>query len=65
VYQSRHPEVRSYVAKVVAAIAKDMERGALRRTTVVIKCVATGVPLERFIIDFGYMPLEGVERNTK
>ncbi|WOO80756.1 Mitotic spindle assembly checkpoint protein MAD2B [Vanrija pseudolonga] len=61
VYQSRHPAVRDYVSKVVAAIRDEMDKGTARRVTVVIKTTTTGLPLERFIIDVGYMPLEGME----
>lgn len=65
VYQSRHPEVRSYVAQVVAALQQEMERGTLRRTTIIIRAVDTGLPLERFIVDFGYMNLKGMEGPQK
>ncbi|RSH85976.1 uncharacterized protein EHS24_004163 [Apiotrichum porosum] len=65
VYQSRHPEVRGYLARVVAALSKELEKGTLRRVTLVIKSVATGVPLERFILDAMYMGLESVQGPQK
>lgn len=58
VYQSRHPEVRAYIANVVAALSKELELGLLRRVTIVIKAVDQGYPLERFIIDFGFMEMD-------
>ena len=61
VYQSRHPEVRGYVANVVAAMQREMERGTLRRMTLIVRQVESGLPLERYIVDFGYMGLEGME----
>lgn len=64
-YQSRHPEVRGYLARVVAALSKELEKGTLRRVTLVIKSVATGVPLERFILDAMYMGLESVQGPQK
>lgn len=60
-YQSRHPEVRAYIARVVADLQKEMEKGTLRRVTVLIRNVEYGAALERFIVDFGYMGLEGLE----
>lgn len=60
VYQSRHPQVREYVAEVVALLGKELASGNLRRVTVVIKRVEDGLPLERFILDLGYLP--GVEQ---
>ncbi|KAL7420084.1 hypothetical protein Q5752_005049 [Cryptotrichosporon argae] len=60
VYQSRHPDVRAYVADVVHAIAREMGRGAVRRVTVVVKDTQ-GLPLERFIFDLEYMGLAAVE----
>ncbi|TXT05289.1 uncharacterized protein COLE_06609 [Cutaneotrichosporon oleaginosum] len=61
VYQSRHPEVRAYIGRVVSALRNEMERGTLRRVTVMIHDVESRAPMERFIIDFGYMGLEGLE----
>ncbi|BEI79739.1 hypothetical protein CcaverHIS002_0102680 [Cutaneotrichosporon cavernicola] len=61
VYQSRHPEVRSYIGRVVNALRQEMERGTLRRVTVLIHDVESRAPMERFIIDFGYMGLEGLD----
>lgn len=60
VYQSRHPQVREYVAEVTSLIGKEMEKGNARRVTVVIKTVETGLPLERFIIDLGYLGMDKV-----
>ncbi|RXK41532.1 mitotic spindle assembly checkpoint protein MAD2B [Tremella mesenterica] len=54
VYQSRHPQVRQYIAEVCSLIGKELERGNARRVTVVVKDLK-GIPLERFIIDFGYL----------
>ncbi|CAD6564520.1 MAG: hypothetical protein TREMPRED_005398 [Tremellales sp. Tagirdzhanova-0007] len=60
VYQSRHPQVREYVAEVTALIGKEMDKGNARRITLVIKTVDTGLPLERFIIDLGYLAMNKV-----
>lgn len=60
-YQSRHPEVRAYIARVVHALQNEMGRGTLKRVTVLIHDVESRAPMERFIIDFGYMRLEGLE----
>jgi mitotic spindle assembly checkpoint protein MAD2B len=65
VYQSRHPAVRAYIARVVGAVSRELENARARRVSVVTKAVDTGVPLERFIIDFGYMPLEGVDTSAR
>jgi len=65
VYQNRHPQVRKHVATLVAEVGKQIEKGAGRRVTVAIKSVATGLPLERFIIDFGYLPMGDNDRNAK
>ncbi|ORX37149.1 DNA-binding protein [Kockovaella imperatae] len=61
VYQSRHPQVCSYISEVVAAIGKEMEVGRVRRVTVVVKQVSTGLPMERFIIDLGYLGLDKIK----
>lgn len=43
-----------------------MENGKVRRVTVVIKTVDTGLPLERFILDMGYLGMDKVkDRNQK
>ncbi|ORY22038.1 DNA-binding protein [Naematelia encephala] len=55
VYQSRHPQVRSYISEVVALIGKEMLAGNMRRVTLVVKTIDTGLPLERFIFDMGYL----------
>ncbi|WVO18586.1 hypothetical protein L204_106305 [Cryptococcus depauperatus] len=55
VYQSRHPDVRAYVAGVVASLGREIQEGRLRRMTVVVKDVQTGQPLERMIFDVGYI----------
>ena len=60
VYQSRHPQVREYVAEVTSLIGKEMDKGNARRVTLVIKTVDTGLPLERFIIDLGYLAMDKV-----
>lgn len=64
VYQSRHPEVRAYVAGVVAALARELEAGLLRRVTVVVKAT-DGVPLERFIIDFAFMHMDALDGGNR
>ena len=38
-----------------------MEIGRVRRVTVVIKEVATGLPMERFILDMGYLGLDKIK----
>lgn len=58
VHQSRHPQVREYVAEVTSLIGKEMEKGNVRRVTIAIKTVDTGLPLERFIIDLGYLGMD-------
>lgn len=60
VYQSRHPSVRSYVSEVVQLVGRELAVGNARRVTVVIKTVDTGLPLERFIFDFGYLGEEKI-----
>ena len=60
-YQSRHPQVCAYISDVTSAIGKEMEQGRVRRVTVVIKQVATGLPMERFIIDLGYLGLDKIK----
>lgn len=66
VYQSRHPQVCSYISEVISAIGKEMELGKVKRVTVVIKTIDTGLPLERFIVDMGYLGMDKVkERNQK
>ena len=42
-------------------LLKEMMLGSLRRVTMVIKMVDTGVAVERFLIDLGY--LEGEKRS--
>lgn len=43
-----------------------MEMGKIRRVTVVIKAVETGLPMERFIVDMGYLSMEKIqERHQK
>ncbi len=37
-----------------------MDKGNVRRVTVVIKTVDTGLPLERYIIDLGYLGMDKV-----
>lgn len=54
VYQSRHPDVRTYIANFVALLKKEIEKVNLKRVTLVIKSVETGVALERFLIDVAY-----------
>ncbi|ADV25719.1 mitotic spindle assembly checkpoint protein MAD2B [Cryptococcus gattii Ru294] len=55
VYQSRHPTVRSYISQVIASVGKEINEGRLKRMTVVIKSVLTGLPVERMIFDIGYL----------
>lgn len=55
VYQSRHPQVRAYIAEVVSHVGKELLAGNAKRVTIVIKTWDTGLPLERFVIDFGYL----------
>jgi mitotic spindle assembly checkpoint protein MAD2B len=54
VYQSRHPQVREYIAEVVGLLRRELDQGNLRRVSVVVKSAETGVALERFLIDVGY-----------
>lgn len=61
VYQSRHPQVCSYISDVTAAIGKEMAEGKVKRVTVVIKAVESGLPLERFIVDMGYLGMDKVK----
>jgi len=66
VYQSRHPQVCSYISEVTQAISKEMLEGKVKRVTVVLKTVDTGLPLERFILDMGYLGMDKVrERHQK
>lgn len=62
VYQSRHPQVRAYIARVVEGLARELQAGLLRRATLIIKAL-DGLPLERFIIDFGFMQMDALEGN--
>ncbi|WWD05274.1 hypothetical protein V865_003347 [Kwoniella europaea PYCC6329] len=55
VYQSRHPQVRSYITNVVSSLAPEIHSGKLRRMTIVIKGVEDGLPRERMIFDLGYL----------
>ncbi|WVF68763.1 hypothetical protein IAT40_003535 [Kwoniella sp. CBS 6097] len=55
VYQSRHPQVRAYIANVVGALSGEVHSGKLRRMTLVIKGVADGLPRERMVFDLGYL----------
>ncbi|KIR38509.1 mitotic spindle assembly checkpoint protein MAD2B [Cryptococcus deuterogattii 99/473] len=55
VYQSRHPTVRTYISQVIASVGKEIHEGRLKRMTVVIKSVLTGLPVERMIFDIGYL----------
>ncbi|OCF40294.1 mitotic spindle assembly checkpoint protein MAD2B [Kwoniella heveanensis CBS 569] len=54
-YQSRHPQVRAYIANVVSALSGEVHAGKLRRMTMVIKGVADGLPRERMVFDLGYL----------
>ena len=38
-----------------------MEVGRVKRVTVVVKEVATGLPMERFIVDLGYLGLDKIQ----
>ena len=51
VFQSRHPQVREYIAEIVQLIGKELSKGNLRRLTTVIKSSETGLPVERYILD--------------
>jgi hypothetical protein len=64
VYQSRHPQLRQYISDVTALIGKEMEKGMVRRVTIVIKGIADGLPRERFLFDLGYMAL-GIEGHQR
>ncbi|WRT68061.1 uncharacterized protein IL334_005036 [Kwoniella shivajii] len=55
VYQSRHPQVRSYITNVISSLAPEVHNGKLRRMTVVFKGVEDGLPRERLIFDLGYL----------
>jgi hypothetical protein len=61
VYQSRHPQVCAYISELVGAIARELELGKVKRVTIVIKTVDTGLPLERFIVDMGYLAMDKVK----
>ena len=64
VYQSRHPQVREYISEVCSLLGKEVEKGVARRVTVVIKNTS-GLPLERWIFDLGYLNIaEGREREA-
>lgn len=64
VYQSRHPQVREYISEVCALLGKEVEKGSARRVTVVMKNTS-GLPLERWIFDLGYLTIaEGREREA-
>lgn len=59
VYQSRHPQVREYIAEVVGLMKKELDRGNLKRMSVVIKSAKTGIALERFLVDVAYGEMAG------
>jgi mitotic spindle assembly checkpoint protein MAD2B len=64
VYQSRHPQVREYISEVCSLLGKEVEKGTARRVTIVIKNTS-GLPLERWIFDLGYLNIaEGREREA-
>lgn len=46
--------MREYIAEVVGLLRKELERGNLRRVSVVIKSAVNGTAQERFLIDVGY-----------
>lgn len=54
VYQSRHPQVREYIAEIVSLLSKELANGNLKRVSVVVKSAASGLALERFLVDVGY-----------
>jgi mitotic spindle assembly checkpoint protein MAD2B len=56
--------VREYDAEVVAAMGKEIMDGTMRRCTVVVKRVEDGLPVERYILDLGYLGL-GMESHQK
>jgi len=49
---------------VTALIGKEMEKGLVKRVTVVIKGLNDDLPRERYLFDLGYMGLE-VEGHQK
>ena len=51
----------AYISEVVGCIGKEMEAGKVKRVTVVIKDVVSGLPMERFIVDMGYLGMEKVK----
>ncbi|EJT48458.1 hypothetical protein A1Q1_02479 [Trichosporon asahii var. asahii CBS 2479] len=51
-------------APVLQGLSKDLELGLLRRVTVVIKAM-DGLPLERFIIDFGFMQMDALDGGNR
>ncbi|WWC88379.1 uncharacterized protein L201_003290 [Kwoniella dendrophila CBS 6074] len=55
IYQSRHPQVRSYITNVISSLSPEIYNGKLKRITVVIKGVEDGLPRERMIFDLGYL----------
>ncbi|KAK1925667.1 DNA-binding protein [Papiliotrema laurentii] len=65
VYQSRHPQVCAYISELVGAIARELELGKVKRVTIVIKTVDTGLPLERFIVDMGYLAMDKVKERHR
>lgn len=40
---------------MIASVGKEINEGRLKRMTVVIKSVLTGLPVERMIFDIGYL----------
>jgi len=64
VYQSRHPQVQSYISEICSVLGKEIERGNARRVSVVIKDLG-GLPLERWVFDLGYLGVgEGREKEA-
>ena len=59
-YQSRHPGVQTYIANVVKALNVELGNGTLKRMTVVLKRADSGVVLERFLFEVGFMDLKGL-----
>lgn len=61
VYQSRHPQVIAYISEVVSNIGKEIAQGRAKRVTVVIKSVQSGLPMERFLVDLGYLAMDDIK----
>lgn len=55
VYQSRHPDLNSYISGAVKAVGEELVRGTVQRVVVVIRD-RDNVALERFVFNFSGLP---------